>query len=125
MAAIEILSQLYKYIRKRFQNIPQTKAHLNMVAFNYARQLDLVGQYQKSIEIAEEGREVCLKYGHYLSLPSLLEIMAECHHFLGNDEISRDLYFQAYYLGKAIGNETCVQLVREEAKQYHHLEFET
>lgn len=125
MEAIEILSQLYKYIRKHFQSIPQTKAHLNMVAFNYARQLDLVGQYKKAIEIAEEGRQACLKYGHYLFLPSLLELMAECHHFLGEDEISRKLYYQSYYLSMALEDDIGLRVVREEAWKYHQIKFET
>lgn len=123
-AAISILSQLYDYIRRHFHNIPPTKAHLNMVLYNYAAQLDAVGQYEKAIEIAEEGRRICLDYGHYLSLPGLLEVMAECRHFLGDDEKSRDLYRQAYYLCKAIGDENNLRVIRAEAREYLGLELE-
>ena len=59
MDAIRIWHQLYTYIRKHFQNIPLTRAHLNMVAYNYARELEIIGQFQKAIEIAEEGQKIC------------------------------------------------------------------
>lgn len=118
MDAIEIYSQLYKYIRKHFHNIPPTRAHFCMVAFNYARELGVVGQYKKAIEIAEEGKRVCLDYGHYLSLPGLLSVLAESYHFLGDDTKSKDYYYQTYYLGKVVGDEQNVQIIREDAMRY-------
>ena len=45
--ALSIWNQLYKYIKKHFHNIPLTRAHLNMVAYNYARELAFVQQYQQ------------------------------------------------------------------------------
>ncbi len=124
MDAIGIWSQLYKYIRKHFRNIPLTRAHLNMVLLNYARELDIIGQFQKAIEIAEEGRQICLDYGHYLSLPGLLALQAECHHLLGDDEKSRGLYHQAYYMMKAIGDNVNLQIIKRAAKKQLELEFE-
>lgn len=124
MEAIEILSQLYKYIRKHFHNIPLTRAHLNMVIFNYATQLDAIGQYRKAIEIAEEGRRVCLDFGHYLSMPGLLEVMAESYHFLGEDKKSKDLYYQAFYFCKVIGDNNNLQTIRSEAKNYLNIDFD-
>lgn len=123
MDAIGIYSQLYKYIRKHFSNIPPTRAHLCMVSFNYARELGVVGQYQKAIEIAEEGRRVCLDYGHYLSLPGLLSVMAESYHFLGDDAKSKDYYYQTYYLGKVVGDENNLQITRDEAMKYLGIDF--
>lgn len=123
MDAIGIWSQLHKYIRKHFRNIPLTRAHLNMIAYNYARELERIHQYSKAIEIAAEGQKVCLDYGHYLSLPGLLAIQAECHYFLGNDEESRTLYHQAYYLMKAIGDETNSQILKENARKDLNLGF--
>lgn len=123
MDAINILSQLHKYIRKHFLNIPLTRAHLNMVLLNYARELDLIGQFQKAIEIAEEGQKICLDYGHYLSLPGLLAIQAECNHFIGHDQKSMDLYYQAYYLMKVIGNKSDLQILRESAMRDLNLVF--
>lgn len=121
--AISIWDQLYKYIRKHFHNIPLTRAHLNMIAYNYARELNIVGQFQKAIEIAEEGRQICLDYGHYLSLPGLIAFQAECHYLLGNDEKSRDLYYQAYYLMRAIRDDDNAQKLKINAKKQLNLEF--
>ena len=122
--AIGILSQLHKYIRKHFHNIPLTRAHLNMVLLNYARELNIIGQFQEAIKIAEEGQQLCLDYGHYLSLPGLLALQAECHHRLENDEKSHDLYHQAYYLTKAIGDNNNSQRLKRKAKNQLNLEFE-
>lgn len=124
MDAIVIWSQLHRYIRKHFHNIPLTRAHLNMVLLNYARELDIIRQFKKAIEIAEEGQKVCLDYGHYLSLPGLLALQAECHYLLGDDEKSRDLYQQAYYLTKAIGDNENTQIIKRKAKKELKLEFE-
>ena len=44
--AIDIYYQLLKYIKKHFQNILQSGGLLPLVAFNYARELDLVGRYR-------------------------------------------------------------------------------
>lgn len=121
--SLAICNQLYKYIRKHFRNIPLTRAHLNMVILNYARELVAVNQYQKAIDIAEEGHQVCLDYGHYLSLPGLLTLQAECHHYLGDDDKSRDLYYQAYYLMKVIGNTANLQIIKRRAKKELNLEF--
>lgn len=122
--AIGILSQLYKYIRKHFHNIPLTRACLNLVAFNYARELAVVGQYEKAIQIAEEGQNICLEYGHYLHLPGLLAIKAEACHLLCKEEESKDLYRQSYYLYKVIRDDKNRVIIRDEAKKYFGLEFD-
>lgn len=124
MEAIEIYSQLYKYILKRFRLIPPTCAHFPMVAFNYARELGLIGQYQKAIEVAQEGKRVCLDYGHYLSLPGLLSIFAECYHHLGDDKKSKEYYYQTYYLAKAIGDDYNSEIIRKEARNFLNLELD-
>lgn len=123
MDAIGIYSQLYKYIRKHFRNISPTCAHFCMVAFNYARELAVVGQYKEAIEIAEEGKKVCLDYGHYLSLPGLLNVLAESYHFLGDDTKSKEYYCQTYYLGKVIGDEHNLQIIRDDAMKYLGIDF--
>ena len=125
MTAIEILAQLYKYIKKHFHNIPTTRAHLNMVAFNYATELDAVGQYKKAIEIAEEGRRACLDYGHYLSMPGLLEVMAESYYRLGETVKSADLYHQAYYFCKDIGDHNNLTIIQTEANNYLGIVFDS
>lgn len=123
LGAIAIFRQLYNYIRKHFQNIPPIRAHFPMVAFNYAQELVVSGQYRKTIEIAEEGRQICLDYGHYQSLPGLLAVTADAYHFLGEDEKSRELYMQTYYLAKAIEHRSGLEAMRADAKKYLNLEF--
>lgn len=124
MDAIGIWSQLHKYIRKHFHNIPLGRARLSMVAYNYAKELNVIGQYQSSIEIAKEGQQVCLDYGFYHSLPGLLAIQAESYHFLGDDVKSRDCYNQAYYLMKAVGDNANLQILIENAGRDIGLSFE-
>ena len=122
LSAVEIWGQLDKYIRKHFQNIPPTQAHLTMILFNYATGLYEIGQYQKALETAEEGRRLCLDYGHYGCLSGMLEVMADCHRCLGNAEKSKEFYYQTYYICKAIGETRNAEITREEIKKYFDLE---
>lgn len=124
MDAIGILRQLYQYIQKHFQNVPASRTHFGMISYNYARELLIVGQYREAIEVAEVGRESCLKYGKYLSLTDLIGTLAECYYFLGENEKSRELYYQTYYLMKALGDEHNIKYVKADAKNYLNLEFE-
>ena len=124
LEAINIFTQLYKYIQKHFHNIPLTRAHLNMVVYNYAKQLVVVGQYRKAIEIAEDGQKVCLDYGHYHALPSLLGIQADCYHKLDEDAKSREFYLQAYYLMKITKDKANLEILKRKAKKEVNLEFE-
>lgn len=117
-SAITVYSQLYSYMEKRYRNSPTVRKHMAMVALNYAIQLDALKLFSKAIEIAEEGCRICLDYGHYLSLPGLLEVKAECFYFLGEEEKSKDLYFQAYYLCKAVRNDHDMEIIRKEVKAY-------
>lgn len=117
-SAITVYSHLYSYMDKRYRNSPTVRKHMAMVALNYAIQLDALKQFPKAIEIAEEGCRICLDYGHYLSLPGLLEVKAECFYFLGDEEKSKDLFFQAYYLCKAVRNDHDMEIIRKEAKAY-------
>lgn len=123
MDAIGIWSQLHKYIRKHFHNIPVARASLSTVAYNYSKELNIVGQFQKAIEIAKDGQQVCLNYGHYHSLPGLLAIQAECYHFLGDDANSRELFLQAYYLMKVVGDNANLQILRWKARKEIGLEL--
>lgn len=124
LAALDIWWQLYKYIHKHFQRMPLTRAHLDMILFNYATTLYEINQYQKALEIAEEGRRVCLDYGRYRCLSGMLEVMADCHRCLGDSEKSKELYYQSYYLCKAVGNVRDAEITRQEIKEYFGLEPE-
>ena len=96
---------------------------LPLVLYNYARVLDLCGRYEEGAALAKEGREACIQYGHYQVLPRCLEIEAECRHFMGDDEISKELYYQSYYLCKVIGYQIGLEVVKKEAKEYLNIDF--
>lgn len=122
--ALNIYSQLYEYIKKHFANIPQTRANLSMVSANYARELTIAGDFQKAVEIAKEGQQTCLDYGHYHSLPLLVAIQGDAYHRLGNDIESRKLYYQAYYLMLVTNDNHNLQILKRKAKNELGLEFE-
>jgi len=116
--AAEIYYQLLKYVRKHFKETITSIGVLPLVLYNYARVLDLCGRYEEGAALAKEGREACIQYGHYQVLPRCLEIEAECRHFMGDDEISKELYYQSYYLCKVIEYQVGLEIVKKEAKEY-------
>lgn len=122
--AIDILKPLLRYLQTSLKNIPPNRAQIPMVAFNYARELEVVKRFDEAIEIAEYVRRICVDYGYYLTLPSTLMILAECHYHMGNDAKSKELYLQAYYLFKAIEDERNLAIIKVEAKEYLGLEFD-
>lgn len=121
--AVDIYDQLLQYIEKHFQNILQSGGLLPLVSYNYARELNLVGRYEEAIEIAETGWKACVQYGQYHTLPATVALIAECCHFLGKDEKSKDYYKQAYYISKAIDNTGCLHTVMKEVKEYFGDDF--
>lgn len=114
--AIDVYSRLLRYVQKHNSNITQSTGQLTLVAYNYALELCACRLYEDSIEIAELCRQACVNYGHYQSLPGALHIMAECYHFLGDDEKSQDLYIQAYGIYKAIGNERDLMILKGDVR---------
>lgn len=65
---IDIYRQLLAYIENHFQNTGQFGSLFSLVAFNYARELDLVGRYTEAIEIAEIGWKACVQHKQYRCL---------------------------------------------------------
>lgn len=122
--AVCVLGQLFTYIRTHFRDISCSAGHLPLVAFNYARELDLSGRWREALEVAQVGRGTCIDYGHYEFLPDLIAIMAECRYRLGDERESRALYHQAYYLYGAVGDESNREIICKEAEEYLGLEFE-
>lgn len=120
---IDIYRQLLAYIENHFQNTIQFGSLFSLVAFNYARELDLVGRYTEAIEIAEIGWKACVQYESYYYLPSTIAIIAECYHFLNQDEKSKAYYRQALYLFKAIDNKRSLRIITDEAKKYFGDDF--
>ena len=60
----------------------------------------------------------------YTFLPDILMILAECHYHLGNHDKSAERYRQAYYLYKAIEDESNLAILRVEAKDFLGLELD-
>lgn len=121
--AIDIYYQLLRYIKEHFQNILQSGGLLPLVCYNYARELDLVKRYEDALEIAQLGWQACVQYGQYRNLPVIIALMAECYHFLNDDNKSIEYYRQAYYIHKAIGNEKSIGVIMSETKKYFGNDF--
>lgn len=121
--AIDIYYQLLKYIKKHFQNILQSGGLLPLVAFNYARELVLIEHYVEAVEIAETGWKACVQYGQYYYLPSTIALIAECYHFLNQDEKSKTYYRQAFYLFDAIDNKRGAKIIKSEIQKYFGTDF--
>lgn len=122
--AIDVLKPLLHYLKTHMKNIPPNRAQIPMVAFNYARELEIVKRFDDAIEIAEYARRICIDYGVYTSLSDILMILAECHYHLGNHETSTELYRQAYYLFKIIEDEHNLAIIKVEAKEFLGLELD-
>ena len=94
-----------------------------MKLVNFARSLDLLERYEESARVARNGKEACIKYGHYQVLHSCLEIEAECDFFLGKKEESAERYREAFYICKVMRYEDDLQIIRNEAQKYLDIIF--
>ena len=121
--AIDIYYQLLRYIKKHFQNVLQSGGLLPLVCYNYARELDLVKRYEDALEIAQLGWQACVQYGQYRNLPAIIALMAECYHFLEEDEKSKEHYRQSFYLCQAINDEGCLNTIIKETQKYFGTDF--
>lgn len=121
--AIHIYDQLLQYIKKHFQNILQSGGLLPLVAFNYARELDLVEHYEQAIEIGQLGWQSCTQCGQYRMLAPTIALIAECNHFFGDDSKSKEYYRQSYYIYKAVDDERGARVITAEAKKYFGEDF--
>ena len=81
--AADIFYRLLQYMRRHLQEMVTSNRMLPLVLYNFARSLDLLERYEESARVARNGKEACIKYGHYQVLHSCLEIEAECDFFLG------------------------------------------
>lgn len=114
--AIDIYCQLLKYIEKNDQELPKYAGHFCLVAHNYAIDLGLEKRYRECVEIAEQGRQVCVRYGDYQFLPGFLAILAECHYFMNEKTQSAKRYMEACYIYEAIGDEHNLHIIQQEMK---------
>ena len=121
--AIDIYCQLLKYIEKNDQELPKYAGHFCLVAHNYAIDLGLEKRYRECVEIAEQGRQVCVRYGDYQFLPGFLAILAECHYFMNEKAQSAKRYMEACYIYEAIGDEHNLHIIQQEMKDHLGLDM--
>lgn len=119
--AIDVLKQLLRYLQTHLQKVPLNRTHIPMVAFNYARELEVVQRFDEAIEIGEYGKKICIDYGHYQFLPSILAVLAECHYHQGNRAESAELYRQSFYLYKVIEDDANCAIIQAEAQEFLNL----
>lgn len=121
--AVDILNQLFAYLKASTKLAPRVRAQIPLVTFNYSRELCATERYDKAIEVAEYGRNLCIEWGHYLFLPDLLAVLAECYYQKNEPGKSAELYQEAFYIYKAIGNEHDKKIIQAEAKERLGLEL--
>ncbi len=114
--AIDIYSQLLKYIETNDSELPKYAGHFCLVAYNYALDLALEKRLKEAAEIAEQGWQVSVKYGDYQLLPGFLAILAECCYFTDKKAQSAKLYMQAYYLYEAVRDKHNSHIIQNEMK---------
>lgn len=61
--SLRIYAQLMNYVEQRCMSSEETSRIFPLIAYNYARDLEEVGEYAKAIEISEQGRQYCIRYG--------------------------------------------------------------
>lgn len=121
--AIEIYRQLIRYVQSHFAGCEIGQAILPLTAYNYSRLLGLEHRHEEAIEIAELGRQWCVKYNKCRMLGGLLLNIACCLHELGNDEKSKKLLLNSYYAYLLMENFTSCKLVQDYAKKTLKLEI--
>lgn len=115
--AIGLYDRLLRYVQTCNRGITRSGGLVPLIAHNYARELGLDKRYEDAIEIAEQGRQSCIKSGHYLLLPGLLHTEAECYHYLGNNDNSKNLYLQAYHIYSAVGNKEDLAILLSDVRK--------
>ena len=114
--ALDIYHQLIKYTRKHGWDQPRYANHLALILNNYARELNIDKRYEETLEIAQLGWSICVKYAEYQCLGTLLAIQANTYAHLEEKGKSEDLYYQALYLYKALGNWANIAHLKNDAK---------
>lgn len=111
--------------RRLLQNIEKNSCELEgysgqfcLIAYNYAVNLALAGQYKEALDLAERGQTASIRYNNFLHLPDFLATQAECLFFLGEREKSAELYIRAAYLFDIIGDKRNLEILRREALEH-------
>ncbi len=121
--AIEIYRQLILYVQSHFAGCEIGQVMFPLTAYNYSRLLGQERRYEEAIEIAELGRQCCVRYNKCGMLGGLLLNIAYCLHELGDDEKSRELLIDSYYANKVMGKTRSCELIRKYAKENLQIEI--
>ena len=121
--SIDIYLQLFKYAQKHYHKTSQYAGKFALIAHNYTQFLSDAGRYDEALEIAEQGRKVCIEFTHYQFLPGLLEHSGGCYFYKGELEKCKEYYRTAHCLYKVTGNDRDRLLLEETAKNRLNLEF--
>lgn len=122
--AIEIYRQLIRYVQRNFAGCEVERVLLPLTAYNYSRLLGLECRYEEAIEVAKLGRQCCVKYNRCRMLGGLLLNIAYCLHEMGEDERSRELLTQSYYVYKAMEKVRNCRDVQNYAKETFGMELD-
>lgn len=122
--AIEIYRQLMDYIQTHQVGTDTGAVLLPLVAYNYSRLLGRERRYEECIEIAEIGRQCCVMYNKCKMLGGLLHNIAYSLHELGEDDKSKEILTQAYYVHKAMERNSSCEAVKKYAEETFGLTIE-
>lgn len=121
--AIEIYRQLIRYVQSHFAGCEIGQIMLPLTAYNYSKILGLEHKYKEAIEVAELGRQCCVKYNKCRMLGGLLLNIACCLHEIGEDERSWELLIDSYYVNKAMERTKSCETVKQYAKENLRIEI--
>ena len=95
-----------------------------LLCYNYSRLLGRERRYEECIEVAEIGRQCCVMYNKCKMLGGLLHNIAYSLHELGEDDKSKEILTQAYYVHKAMERNSSCEAVKKYAEETFGLTIE-
>lgn len=122
--AIEIYRQLMDYLQTHQVGTDTGAVLLPLVTYNYSCLLGRERRYEECIEVAEIGRQCCVMYNKCKMLGGLLHNIAYSLHKLGEDDKSKEILIQAYYVHKAMERNSSCEAVKKYAEETFGLTIE-
>lgn len=121
--ALEIWYQIYRNVKRRFDNIVHARGVIDLIFYGLAKELLIVHRYDDAKKYAQIGRDNCIDYGIYQHLPGYLIILAECAYQTGDTKGCRELLVQSFYFCKIIDDEQNKRIVANSLKDYFNMEI--
>lgn len=116
--AIGIWEQLLRNIDDRFFKIAPVRTQKDLILYGLSRELLIEEKYKKALEYAEEGKQLSIDFGIYQHLPGFIIILAECEYRLENINRSKELFKDAYFLCRVIGDKANEKIVIDANIEY-------